>query len=105
MQVLRLSRAGIFPIKTVGAPGAQGPDVIGTQGTGVGTPSAADVAAMNAGLAGLMHIPKGGMFTSGTESMMVAAGKLDTRTLFCGRTTSVDGPSPKRHCRLAPVHT
>ena len=38
---------------TVGAPGVHGIGVAGVQGTGVGVPSAAAVAATNAGLAGL----------------------------------------------------
>jgi hypothetical protein len=104
-QVLKLSRAGIFPTKTIGAPGTQGADVIGTQGTGVGTPCAAAVAATNAGLAGLTHIPKGGIFTNGTWSMMFAAGIFAVKTLFWGRTTSVDGASPNVHWSDAPMHT
>jgi hypothetical protein len=39
-----LSRAGLWPIMTVGAPGDQGAVVTGMQGWGVNTPDAADVA-------------------------------------------------------------
>ena len=47
------------------APGDHGATVLGTQAEGVGTPSAAAVAAATAGLASLVHIPKDGMFTMG----------------------------------------
>ena len=47
------------------APGTQGLVVMGTQGAGVGVPSAAAVAAMTAGLAGDVHMPKGMMFVIG----------------------------------------
>src|SRR4051794_27195213 len=53
-----LSSAGLWPSVTVGAPGDQGAIVIGMQGCGVRTPSAAVVAAATIGLARLMHIPK-----------------------------------------------
>jgi len=69
-----LSSAGIEPISTVGAPGTQGAGTTGTQGIGVSTPKAAVVAAATVGLARLVHMPKGGMFTMGIWSMMVAAG-------------------------------
>jgi hypothetical protein len=39
-----LSKAGLWPIMTVGAPGDQGAVVTGIQGWGVNTPNAADVA-------------------------------------------------------------
>jgi hypothetical protein len=57
--------AGIFPTSTVGDPGSQGAGVTGTQGMGVNTPKAAVVAAATVGLARLVHIPKGGIFTMG----------------------------------------
>ncbi len=60
-----LSRAGIFPIITVGDPGTQGAAVTGMQGIGVSTPRAAAVAEATSGLAMLMHIPNGGMLTIG----------------------------------------
>jgi len=92
-----LSRAGMFPIKTVGAPGAQGAGVTGTQGIGVSTPSAAVVAAATAGLAGHMHIPNDWIFTMGTLSMMFAAGTPPVITRFSGVTTSELGATPKLH--------
>ena len=64
-----LVRAGIPLINTVGAPGTQGATMAGTQGTG--TPRAA----MTSGFAGELHNPKVAMFSSGTKSMMVAAGR------------------------------
>lgn len=65
MHWLVLLRAGMLLINTVGDPGAHGAGVLGTQGTGVSTPRAADVAAATAGLARLVHMPKGMMFTRG----------------------------------------
>jgi hypothetical protein len=60
-----LFKAGMLPIKTVGAPGAQGAAVAGTQGIGVNTPQAAEVAEATVGFAIELHIPKGRMFTNG----------------------------------------
>ena len=57
--------AGIPPIMTLGDPGAHGVVVFGTQGIGVRTPRAADVAAATVGLARLVHAPNVGMFTIG----------------------------------------
>lgn len=59
------SSEGILPSSMVGAPGIQGEAVAGMQGMGVNTPSAAAVAAATVGLAMLMHMPKGMIFTSG----------------------------------------
>src|SRR5271163_5301507 len=98
------SSAGIFPIRTVGAPGAHGAGVTGTQGTGVSTPAAAVVAVITAGFVGAEHIPKGGIFTIGLLSMMLAAG-VPVSVLFWGRTTSVDGAAPKLHSIAAPMQT
>lgn len=61
-----LFSAGMPPINTVGAPGAQGEAVAGMQGCGVKVPAAAAVAAATTGLAGLWHRPKGAMFIIGT---------------------------------------
>ena len=69
-----LFKAGMLATNTVGAPVIHGAGVAGTQGTGVGTPIAALVAATNAGLVGDMHIPKVGMLTMGLLSIMLAAG-------------------------------
>src|SRR5262249_18934771 len=99
-----LSSAGIFAIKTVGAPGVQGAVVAGTQGMGVSTPSAAAVAAATVGLANDEHIPNGMMFTSGLLSMMFASG-VCVSTRFAGNTTSVLGAAPKLHCNVAPILT
>jgi hypothetical protein len=75
-----LLSAGIFPISTVGDPGAHGAGVTGTHGMGVSTPSAAAVAAATVGLEGLLHMPNGGMLTMGALSMMVAAGGPPVKT-------------------------
>jgi hypothetical protein len=54
----------------LGTPGAQGAGVTGVQGTGVGTPKAADVAAMKAGLLGEQHIGNGTMLVNGMLSVI-----------------------------------
>lgn len=92
-----LSSAGMLPTITVGAPGIQGAGVTGMHGMGVSTPKAAAVAAATVGLAMLLHTPKGGIFTIGALSMMVAAGKPPAMVRFTGKTTSVLGAAPKLH--------
>jgi hypothetical protein len=94
----------MFAIRTVGAPGAQGAGITGTQGIGVNAPKAAAVAAATVGLAIDEHIPNGMMFTIGTLSMMFASG-VAVSTLFFGNTTSELGAAPKLHCNIAPMQT
>jgi hypothetical protein len=65
MHLELLLRAGIFLRRTLGEPGAQGLDVTGTQGAGVGVPNAAAVAAATAGFVWVMHMVKGMIFTTG----------------------------------------
>jgi hypothetical protein len=60
----------MLAMRTLGTPGCQGVGVTGVHGTGVGTPSAAEVAAMNAGLDGEQHIGNGTMLVNGMLSMM-----------------------------------
>ena len=60
-----LFNAGSFPYITVGAPSNQGAGVAGTQGAGVKTPRAAEVAEITVGFVGAEHMPNGGMFTVG----------------------------------------
>lgn len=74
LSVQVLSSEGWLPSSTVVAPGTHGLTVTGMHGCGVSTPKAAEVAAATAGLARLMHIPNGAIFTMGLWSMMVAAG-------------------------------
>lgn len=100
-----LLRVGLLAMSTVGHPGAQGAVVIGMQGMGVSTPSAAAVAAATVGLASDIHIPKGMIFFMGTLSMMVAAGILAVSTLFSGGTINVEGAMPKVHWHIAPIQT
>jgi hypothetical protein len=105
MHLETLSRAGMFAMRTVGAPGTHGAEVAGTQGMGVSTPSAAAVAAATVGFAGELHIAKGMMFTSGTWSMMLAAGGPSASTLFFGSTTKEEGAAPKVQVIMAPIDT
>jgi hypothetical protein len=78
--------------------------VTGMQGIGVRTPSAAAVAAATVGFAREMHMPKGGMFTIGAQSMIVAAG-VPAIVLLIGRTFNVEGARPKGHIIMAPAVT
>jgi hypothetical protein len=85
--------------------GAHGAKMAGTQGIGVSTPIAAEVAAATCGLAIDWHMPKGKMFVIGTISIIVAI------NMFCafGRkgtvTINEDGAIPKLHCSNAPIQT
>jgi hypothetical protein len=105
MHLLMSFSAGMLAMGTVGEPGAHGAGMTGTHGAGVGTPRAADVAAITAGFVGALHIPKGGIFTTGLKSMMFAAGLFSTITRLTGRTISEDGATPKLHCIIAPMTT
>jgi hypothetical protein len=93
------------PISTVGEPVVHGAGVFGTQGMGVRTPIAADVADATVGFAREVHMPKGMMLTMGVWSMIVAAGTFSHVTRFVGRTTRLLGASPKLHIMLAPITT
>lgn len=100
-----LFKAGIFPINTSGVPGVHGVTVAGTQGIGVNTPKAAAVAAATAGLAMDEHIPKGGIFTIGSLSIMVAAGISLVFTRLVGNTIREEGATPNGQVIMAPIHT
>jgi len=100
-----LLSAGMVATITVVDPGAQGAVVTGTQGMGVSTPSAADVAEATEGLVMDMHMPKGMMFTMGMLSMMFAAGMLEHMVLLVGMTVRVPGAAPKEHISVAPETT
>ena len=105
LHVQALSSAGRPPIVTAGEPGTQGDAVAGMQGCGVKTPAAADVAAMTCGLAGLLQMPNGWMFTIGAKSMIVAAAPLLPRVGFAGNAASADGAAPNVQVRMAPSTT
>ena len=104
-QVETLSKAGIYPIRTVVAPGAHVAGVTGMHGIGVSTPKAAEVAEATVGLARDVHMPNGRMLIMGILSMMFAAGWLPHRVRFFGRTTRDDGARPKGHMVIAPFTT
>jgi hypothetical protein len=101
VQVEALFSAGIPPSITVAAPGAHGATVTGTHGIGVNTPEAAAVADATDGFEGVVHMPKGGMFTLGLLSMMLAAG-APTIVLLVGRTLSALGATPNEHIIMQP---
>lgn len=89
--------AGVPPIRVVAVGGSHGPTGTGTHGIGVSTPKAAAVAAATVGLDRLVHIPKGGILSSGTMSSIVAAGLPSMSTRRSGRTLSGDGDMPNEH--------
>jgi len=105
MHLLLLFNAGKLAIITVEDPGAQGAGITGIQGIGVSTPNAAAVAAAMVGFAGDLHTPKGGIFTIGLLSIIVAAGFFSAMTLFAGSTINVLGAAPIVHIKLAPMFT
>lgn len=88
---------------TFGAAFSQGPVGTGTQGMGVSTPIAAEVAEATLGLLRLLHIPKGGILTVGAISVMTPAGRPLITTLGTGRALNAAGAEPKGHCSIAPV--
>lgn len=104
VHVEELFNAGIPPNITVAAPGAQGATVLGTQGIGVNTPSAAAVAEATVGLASDMHMPNGGMLATGLLSMILAAG-APILVLLVGRTLRALGATPKVHIIMQPEVT
>lgn len=71
---------------------------------GVSTPKAAAVAAATVGLAILLHIANGRIFTIGLLSVIVAAGILEHMTFLSGNTIKGVGAAPNGHCSIAP-HT
>ena len=100
-----LSKAGIFPIRTVGAPGVHGAGVTGMHGIGVSTPKAAEVAEATVGLARDVHMPNGRMLTIGMLSMMFAAGGPPELVRLTGRTHNGVGAAPNGHIIKAPATT
>ncbi len=95
---------GKFFIRTLGLPGIHVDVMAGTQGAGVKTPAAADVAAAVAGLLNVVHRPKDDIFRKGTQSFMVAIGAL-AKTPLKGNTVKVEGMVPKLHFNTAPEAT
>jgi hypothetical protein len=77
----------------------------GTQGIGVSTPIAAEVAEATVGLVSDWHIPKGMMFIMGAISMIFAMSILPHLGRSGTVTISVDGAIPKLHCSIAPIQT
>ena len=88
---------------TLGAAFSHGPAGTGTQGIGVSTPSAAEVAEATVGLLRLLHMPKGGRLTVGAISVITPAGRPLITTLGTGRALNAAGAEPKGHCSTAPV--
>ena len=105
MHLLELLSAGMPLTSTVAQPGAQGAVVTGTHGIGVRTPSAAAVAEATVGLLGVLHMPKGGMFTIGAMSVMFAAGNPPASGRPAGITDRVEGAAPKEQDIIAVATT
>lgn len=85
--------------------GAHGAVMTGTQGMGVNTPIAAEVADATVGLASDWHMPNGMMLDIGAMSMMLAISILPHLGRSGTVTINVDGAIPKLHCSIAPIHT
>ena len=95
-----LLSAGKLLTSTVGEPGIQGATVFGTQGAGVKNTGGG---LFVAGFVGLLHIPKGGIFTVGLKSMIVAI-SMDVFTVPAG-IVRLEGATPNVHIIIAPPHT
>lgn len=91
------------PMDTLGTGFSHGPAGTGTQGIGVSTPIAAEVAEATVGLLRLLHIPKGGILTVGAVSVITPAGRPLMTTLGAGKALNAAGAEPKGHCSTAPV--
>jgi len=83
-------------------PGLHGAVITGTQGIGVRTPIAAEVAEATVGFAIDWHMPNGMMFTIGAKSMMLAINILPHLGRNGTMTLSVEGAIPKLHWSIAP---
>ncbi len=105
MHMEELSSAGKPPTRTVGDPGSHGDVVAGTQGIGVKTPIAADVAASTSGFANDEHSPKEGMLSIGAKSMIVAHSMLLEVVCSCEVTINSAGAAPKLQTISAPITT
>ena len=105
ISLLVLVSVGKPPVITCGLPGAHGATVLGTQGMGVSTPQAAEVAEATVGFANERHIPKVGMLTMGLLSMMLATNKPCIIELRGGSTVRGAGVMPILHFIIAPMHT
>jgi hypothetical protein len=79
--------------------------IAGKHATGVGTPSAAAVADINSGFSGDMHSPNVKMFSSGTQSIIVAIGILLMKDRLTGVTSRDEVDNPKTHFNVAPEQT
>jgi hypothetical protein len=101
MSMAVLLIAGAVPTITVGLGGTQGFVVMGMHGTGVGTPKAAAVAAINIGFPGEIHIPKGKTLRKGLESSIFAPGPITHMYLLIGKTIRGLGALPKIQRRRA----
>ena len=98
---------GTPPSTTFVEPGVHGPVGTGTQGIGVWTPRAADVAAITAGFAGELHIPKVGMLAIGIVSAIVSPAAACRRSPACPGTavSGTGGPRPIVHDTMAALTT
>lgn len=82
------------------------PVMLGTQGIGVSTPSAAAVAEATVGFASEVQFPNGAILTIGAVSVMVATGIPPARPFCCEVTAASEpGAKPKVHWSDAPAVT
>ena len=99
ISLLVLLSAGRFSINTLGEPGAHGKATAGTHGAGVKTPSAAAVAEATAGLDGVPHMPN----VMNSLSIIVAANRLQAKTVDCDSTMSGHGATPNEQTHSAVI--
>lgn len=104
LRVLEAVSIGMPPITALVDPGDQGPAGVGIQAPGVGVPMAAVVAAMTAGFAGAIHIPKGIIFKKGIIFTMVPAW-VPAITMGAGRNIREAGAAPMEQAARAPETT
>ena len=99
--MLLFVNAAIPPTFTCELPGDQGAVITGTQGIGVSTPQAADVAEATVGLAIDWHMPNVGILV--TEKSVVTAISMFIHFGLVGTTTTNEhGDIPKLHWSIAP---
>ena len=99
--MLLLVSAAIPPTFTCELPGDQGAVITGTQGIGVSTPMAADVAEATVGLAIDWHIPNVAILAT-VKSVVTAINMFIHFGLVGTMTANVHGAIPKLHWSTAP---
>lgn len=98
------ARQGFPPIFTA-LPGVHNPMGLGTQGCGVKTPNAAEVAEATMGFTREVHIPQVPTLLMGATSCTVAMGFPPALQVSCDVTFNTPVPTPIVHIIVAPLTT